>query len=169
MVSRYIEFHYGPDHLDVKNFQVACVEHAVKHLGDGKTERALDIGCAAGRSSFELARYFDHVDAVDFSVRLVEAPTNLQQTGRQRYVFPEEGELNSLHEVRLDEFAGYTQAKDKINFAQDDACNLIAKYKDYDLVYALNLLDRLYDPAKFHRRDFSFGFALHVARGVHSA
>ena len=149
MVSRYIEFHYGPEHLDIKNFQVACVEHAVKHLGDCKTERALDIGCAAGRSSFELAKHFDHVDAVDFSVRLVEAPTNLQQTGRQRFVFPEEGELNSLHEVRLDEFEGYTEVKDKISFMQGDACNLIEKYKDYDLVYALNLLDRLYDPAKF--------------------
>ena len=149
MVSRYIEFHYGPDHLGYKNFQVACVEHALKHLGDGKTERALDIGCAAGRSSFELAKHFDHVDAVDFSVRLVEAPTNLQKQGRQRFIFPEEGELTSLHEIRLEDFEGYTEVKDKISFMQGDACNLIEKYNDYDLVYALNLLDRLYDPGKF--------------------
>ena len=57
--------------------------------------------------------------------------------------------MNSLHEIRLDDYEGYTEVKDKISFMQGDACNLIEKYKDYDLVYALNLLDRLYDPAKF--------------------
>ena len=149
MVSRYIQFHYGPELLGTKNFPVACVEQAISHLGDRTTERALDIGCATARSSFELAKHFDHVDAVDFSVRLVEAPTNLQKTGRQRFVTTEEGELTSLHEIRLENYEGYEEVKDKIAFMQGDACNLIDKYNDYDLVLASNLMDRLYDPAKF--------------------
>ena len=32
---------------------------------------------------------------------------------------------------------------------QGDACNLTDKYTDYDLVFAGNLLDRLYDPVEF--------------------
>jgi putative 4-mercaptohistidine N1-methyltranferase len=34
---------------------------------------------------------------------------------------------------------------------QGDACNLKALYTDYDLVFAGNLVDRLYDPAAFLR------------------
>ena len=32
---------------------------------------------------------------------------------------------------------------------QGDACNLKAQFSDYDLIFAANLIDRLYDPAKF--------------------
>ena len=36
-------------------------------LNPGRTNnRALDVGCAVGGSSFELAKYFDHVEAFDF-------------------------------------------------------------------------------------------------------
>lgn len=150
MVSRYIEFHYGESHLDTPNFPVACVEHISKHV-TGDTSRALDIGCATARSAFELAKQFDHVDAVDFSVRLIEAPTNLQNVGKQRYSVTDEGELQSLREVRLEDFPGYVEVKDRIRFMQGDACNLDAKYSDYDVVFAGNLLDRLYDPGAFLR------------------
>lgn len=149
MVSRYIEFHYGESHLDVPNFPVACVQQIVPHLAARPTRRALDLGCATARSSFELAILFDHVDAVDFSVRLIEAPTNLQNVGKQRYSLTDEGELESYREVRLDDFPGYPEVKHKIAFMQGDACNLATKYTGYDLVFAGNLLDRLYDPVAF--------------------
>lgn len=149
MVSRYIDFHYGETHLDVPNFPVACVEQIAKRLNGRTTDRALDLGCATARSSFELAKLFDHVDAVDFSVRLIEAPTNLQKVGKQRYAVTDEGELQSFREVRLENYPGYVEVKDKIAFMQGDACNLTAKYTDYDVVFAGNLLDRLYDPVAF--------------------
>lgn len=151
MVSRYIEFHYGEPHLDVPNFPVACVREIASRLAGKATNRALDIGCATARSSFELAKLFDHVDAVDFSVRLIETPTNLQHSGRQRYYVTDEGELQSYREIRIEDYPGYSEVKDKIAFLQGDACNLTAKYTDYDLVFAGNLLDRLYDPAAFLR------------------
>ena len=152
MVSKYIEFHFGKpplEELGVPNFQVACIAEVAQALDGRSSERALDIGCAAARSAFELAKIFDHVDAVDFSVRLIEAPANLQKTGRQRYLCTDEGDLNSYREIRLENFDGYEEVKNKIAFMQGDACNLIEKYNDYDLVFAGNLLDRLYDPAKF--------------------
>lgn len=149
MVSRYIEFHYGESHLNVPNFPVACVAEIAKRLEGRTTDRALDLGCATARASFELAKLFDHVDAVDFSVRLIEAPTNLQNVGKQRYSVTDEGELRSLREIRLENYEGYSEVKHKIAFMQGDACNLTAKYTDYDVVFAGNLVDRLYDPVAF--------------------
>ena len=149
MVSIYIEFHYGKEYLDVPNFPVACVKEIEKHLDGRKTNRALDLGCATARSAFELAKSFDHVDAVDFSARLIETPTKLQNSGKQRYQVTDEGELCSFREIRLEDFPGYVEIKDRIAFRQGDACNLAAKYTDYDVVFAGNLLDRLYDPTAF--------------------
>ena len=152
MVARYIESHFGEPQLGVKNFPVACVEAIEKHLNDRPPEqkrRALDLGCATARSAFELAKFFEHVDAVDLSARLIEPPANLQNTGKQRYICIEEGELAAYKEIRLDDYPGYTEVKDKIAFMQGDACNLVEKFKEYDLVFAGNLLDRLYDPAQF--------------------
>jgi len=149
MVSRYIDFHYGETHLGIECFPVACINEVAKRIDGRKTERALDLGCATARSAFELAKIYDQVEAVDLSVRLIEAPTNLQKSGMQRYVCHEEGELSAYREIRLEDFEGYEAVKDKIAFMQGDACNLLEKYNDYDLVFAGNLIDRLYDPAKF--------------------
>ena len=152
MVAKYIEFHYGEkssDVIQVPNFQVACIAEVAKHLAERSTKKALDIGCAAGRSAFELAKHFDRVEALDFSVRLIEAPSNLQNSGVQRYVAPDEGELNLYRDIKLADFEGYEAVKDRIAFMQGDACNLVDKYDDYDLVFAGNLIDRLYDPGKF--------------------
>ncbi len=152
MVSQYIEFHYGDTYFDVPNFPVACIEEVktvLEQNSNYKRERALDLGCATGRSSFELAKLFDHVDAVDFSVRLIEPPTNLQNKGSQRYVIQDQGDLVSYKEIKIENFEGYEDLKNRIYFMQGDACNLVEKFNDYDLVFAGNLIDRLYDPAKF--------------------
>ena len=151
IVAQYIEFHFGENNSGVGNFPVACVEAAAEYLKCRSTRRALDIGCAVGRASFELAKYFDHVDAADLSVRLIEPPTNLQKKGSQRFIVPDEGELVSYRAVKLSDFDDYADVKDKISFMQGDACNLSDRFKNYDLVFAGNLIDRLYDPEKFLR------------------
>ena len=152
MVSRYLEFHYGDtDSSSVikQSFPVACVDAVLPFLDGKQTGKALDIGCGAARSAFELAKVFDAVEAVDLSVRVIEAPANLQKSGRQRYVCEDEGELMLFRELLLSRFDGYEEVKDKIAFMQGDACNLPVKYDGYDLVFAGNLLDRLYDPQRF--------------------
>jgi putative 4-mercaptohistidine N1-methyltranferase len=113
-----------------------------------ETSRALDLGCAVGRSSFELARYFEHVDAVDFSARLIQQGVKLQSSNRLRYVLPVEGDIVEYREVLLDEL-GYDDVKDRVQFLQGDACNLKPELADYNVVFAGNLIDRLYEPALF--------------------
>ena len=149
MVSRYIEFHYGDPVDGTPNFPVACIDQVSKHLKDRACGKALDVGCGTARTAFELAKYFDEVQAVDLSVRVIEPPTNLQKVGRQRYVCVDEGEINSFHEIQLSDFKGYDAVKNKIAFMQGDGCNLVEKYHGYDLVYAGNVIDRMYDPGKF--------------------
>lgn len=148
MVSMYIEFHYGEEHFGVRNFPKACAELCLEFMQGRKMERALDIGCATGRASFELARKFAHVDGLDFSARLIQMPAALQKNGRQRYVIQDEGDLVSFREVTAEQL-GLGDALQRVSFVQGDACNLAAKFTDYDLIFAGNLLDRLYDPQKF--------------------
>jgi len=152
LVSQYLEFHYGDDYFGVANFAKACadicIEEAQKAGITGDNLRALDIGCAVGRSSFELARYIKHVDALDFSARFIAAAVELQKAGLKRYVIKEEGDLVSFRETALQDL-GLAETASRCLFMQGDACNLNEKFTRYDLVFAGNLIDRLYSPAKF--------------------
>jgi 2-polyprenyl-3-methyl-5-hydroxy-6-metoxy-1,4-benzoquinol methylase len=40
--------------------------------------RAVDIGCAVGRTSFELTRSFDYVLGLDYSARFIQVASMLQ-------------------------------------------------------------------------------------------
>ena len=60
---------------------------------DDVLSRALDVGCAVGRSSFELARSFDEVVGIDFSSAFVARCNEMKYAGLCNYVMPGEGEL----------------------------------------------------------------------------
>lgn len=151
MVSQYAEFHYGDAALGVPNFPRAMAQLAIdahgRH-GNGKRGRALDLGCATGRASFELARVFNQVIGIDFSARFIQVGIRLAETGAIRYTMPEEGELVSYHERRLDSL-GLADTAGRVEFWQGDACNLKDIFGGFDLVLAANLIDRLYAPRRF--------------------
>ncbi len=150
MLSQYAEFHYGEQYFNVPNFPRALAELAIEVMGEQPKGRALDIGCAVGRASFELARHFDHVTGVDFSARLINLGVQMAERGVVRYTITDEGELVHYEERRLDQL-GLAEVAHKVAFMQGDACNLKAIYRDYDLILAANLIDRLYRPAQFLR------------------
>jgi 5-histidylcysteine sulfoxide synthase/putative 4-mercaptohistidine N1-methyltranferase len=148
LLSEYAEFHYGDSYFGVPNFSKALSEIAVAAMRDKPKRRALDIGCAAGRATFELARHFDQVTGIDFSARFIGLGVQLAQQGVLRYTLTDEGELVFYKERRLDELELDT-VRDKVEFFQGDACNLKPHFTGYDLVLAANLIDRLYSPRKF--------------------
>jgi 5-histidylcysteine sulfoxide synthase/putative 4-mercaptohistidine N1-methyltranferase len=152
LVSQYLEFHYGESFFGVPNFARACaqicIDKAIENGISGANRRALDIGCAVGRSAFELARHFNHVDALDFSARFISAAVELQNAGLKRYTIQDEGELVSFREIGL-KHLGIADSASHCHFMQGDACNLNEKFTGYDLVFAGNLIDRLYSPKKF--------------------
>jgi putative 4-mercaptohistidine N1-methyltranferase len=146
LVSQYCEFQYGEDVLGVKNFAVACAAIAA-HFSEQKT-KALDLGCATGRASFELAKTFESVEGIDFSVRFVGVGTKLKSDGYIGWSKPQEGELIEKKKITLKQL-GYNNIAEKVQFWQGDACNLKPNFTGYDLVMATNLIDRLYQPKLF--------------------
>jgi 5-histidylcysteine sulfoxide synthase/putative 4-mercaptohistidine N1-methyltranferase len=148
LVSQYCEFHFGQEYFGVPNFMVRAAEICRELTGDRPIARALDLGCATGRATFELARFCDHVTGIDFSARFIRVGHDLQQRGFTRYSIAEEGELVSYHEQTLADL-GLEKVKDKVEFWQGDAHNLKEQFTGYDLVLACNLIDRLYEPARF--------------------
>ncbi len=148
LISQYLEFHYGKEYFKIANFPKACIEKIVPHLQGVNTHKALDIGCAVGRSSFELAKHFDKVEALDFSTRFILNAIALRDQGVIRYIIDDEGELTTLKEFSLSELNLGGKASN-VDFTQGDACNLKPKYSGYDLIFAGNLIDRLYEPKVF--------------------
>ncbi|WP_020675754.1 5-histidylcysteine sulfoxide synthase [Geopsychrobacter electrodiphilus] len=147
-VAQYCDAHFGPDKFGVKNFQAQLVSLSMAAMRGKPKERALDLGCAVGRASFELARHFESVTGIDFSARFIRIAHQLQLKGNIHYQLPEEGDIVSVHEQQLDSF-GLSETSPKIEFVQGDAHNLKPQFKGYDLVIAANLIDRLSDPAHF--------------------
>jgi 5-histidylcysteine sulfoxide synthase/putative 4-mercaptohistidine N1-methyltranferase len=147
-VAQYCDAHFGPDKFGVKNFPAQLVATCVEAMDERPKQRALDLGCAVGRASFELAKHFEHVSAIDFSARFIRIAYQLQEKGVIHYQLKEEGEIVSFHERRLSDYA-LAETAAKIEFSQGDAHNLKPQFTGYDLVLAANLLDRLYDPVRF--------------------
>lgn len=148
LLTEYAEFHFGDTWYGVDNFPGALADLALDAMKGKPTTKALDLGCACGRASFELARTFDHVDGVDFSANFIRLGVEMAERGSIRYERTEEGDLVSYHTRSL-KTLGLEDCADKVAFHQGDACNLKPYFTGYDLVLAANLIDRLYRPARF--------------------
>jgi 5-histidylcysteine sulfoxide synthase/putative 4-mercaptohistidine N1-methyltranferase len=112
--------------------------------------KALDIGCAVGGASFELAKSFDRVDAFDFSDSFVGAAKRMQNAEDVHFRIPVEAELykdvQAVHENGVS-----PEVRSKVNFFTGDACQIDEMVGDgrldsYDGVVMSNLLCRLPDP-----------------------
>ena len=153
IVDEYMLLHHGSgtDQMpwpagpaDATGFPQRCAGwllDGAARLGSG-TARALDIGCAVGGASFELARGFDTVLGVDLSRAFIDAAEALQQEGRRDYFRRDEGELGETLDARIDPAID----RQRVSFRQADACSLPAELVDFDAVLLANLLCRLPSP-----------------------
>ncbi len=149
LAAQYCDAHYGEAHFGVPNFPLTCAGICLELMANRHRGNALDLGCAVGRASFELARGgFERVTGLDFSTRFFRLAARMQEEGYLRYAFPEEGEVVSFHEVGL-EGLGLEGVRERVAFYQADACNIPDKFGGFDLVLAANLIDRLYSPRRF--------------------
>jgi putative 4-mercaptohistidine N1-methyltranferase len=104
----------------------------------------LDLGCAVGRSTFELARHCVEVIGIDFSHRFVKTANQLREFGSLEFAFVEEGELTRKTIARV---PGDID-RNRVRFEQGDAMNLRADLDKFDVVLMANLIDRLPDPRR---------------------
>lgn len=150
-VSEYLLFHYGRyDHPlpmmfgDGLNFPVSCVTECIQAARLRKGARALDLGCAVGRSAFELARFCAEVTAIDYSEAFIKVATQLRDTGVFDFKYIVEGDLLRPHRAIVPRGI----ARERVHFERGDATQLRLGLGEFDVVLMANLIDRLPDPAK---------------------
>ena len=88
-------------------------------------EKALDMGCGCGRSSFELAKHFKHVEGLDFSARFIKTAVELQNRNYLKYTKEDK--------ITLLEF-DTSNVREKVQFWQADENNLKPVFKGYDFI-----------------------------------
>lgn len=108
-----------------------------------KVHRALDLGCAVGRSSFELSRQVPEVLGIDFSKSFVSAAKRLANQGSLTFCLKQEGTLSRPARA----LAPPLRFRKRVSFRVGDALRL-SKLGTFDLVLAANLVDRVADPKK---------------------
>ena len=149
LVDQYLLFHYGTaeDQLpygfgprEALFYPVRCVSEFLP--GIGVVERALDLGCAVGRSTFELSRWAPEVVGIDLSHRFIAAANRVRETGRIEIRRVEEGELATQFTRELPS----ELRRERCRFEIGNATELPADIGPFDLVLAANLIDRVQSP-----------------------
>ena len=151
-LNEYLVFHYANDAsvlpwdfgpvkaLGFHKRLVGWVDKSRLHTGC----RALDLGCAVGRISFELARTCESVVGVDYSTTFVESAKKIKESGLVTFQLAREGNLSTSAQVRLPS----DLVRERVSFCQGDAENLPVSLGKFDVIIMANLLDRVGHPRK---------------------
>ena len=152
-LSEYLLFHYGaPEELlpydfgpeAALHFLTRCVRDCLIPARLPARARALDLGCAVGRASFELARHCSEVVGIDFSARFIAAARHLRERGSLDFSYVEEGDL-----VRPGTAAVPPDIdRKRVGFEEGDAEQLPPGLGLFDVVLMANLVDRLREPRR---------------------
>lgn len=152
----YLLFHYGsPSEIldgigfDPSGLPARCLEFPVTTVEaaniTGLVSRALDVGCAVGRSTLELSRLADEVIGIDFSASFVDAAESVRRGEPLPYRRYSEMHLPEPLSARLPRGTH----PERVSYETGDAMALRADLGSFDLVHAANLLCRLPEPECF--------------------
>lgn len=152
LLSEYLLFHYGtaeqvlgdgPGPREALDFAARAVRDLLKKPCGS---RALDVGCAVGRSSFELARHCEAVLGIDYSQAFITAAGRMRDGG---VTVPQaiEGEITRELRLRAPEVDC-----ERVAFEVGDAMALRNDLGNFDVVLAANLICRLLEPMQFLNR-----------------
>ena len=152
-LSEYLLFHYGKaDEVlpwgfgpsNSLNYPVRCITECIDTKQIPNNARALDLGCAVGRSTFELARHCDESIGIDLSDGFINAAKQLQKTGKIDYSFIIEGEIGQSATAKIPNEID----RSRVSFEQGDAMFLRKGLGVFNVVSMINLIDRLPCPKK---------------------
>jgi SAM-dependent methyltransferase len=152
----YLLFHYGsPDEIlagvgfDPGGLPPRCLEFPVTTVEAGEVSgtigRALDLGCAVGRSSLELSRFSEEVIGIDFSSSFIEVAERVRKG--ESVTYSRYGEMHQPEPLTVRLPAGV--APERVGYEVGDAMALRADLGNFDIVHAANLLCRLPEPQRF--------------------
>ena len=149
-VNLYIHFHYSNEvYFNVPNYPKAVAQIAINNTPPEQRLRALDLGCATGRTSFELAKEFKHVTGIDYAQRLIDVAVEFQKNKKLEWTVCNHGDIMDSFNCSTQELGLSDEMLNRIEFAKGDAHKLLAQYTDYNVVVACNLIDRLHSPLLF--------------------
>lgn len=157
LLDEYLLFHYAADEEILPAGGTAAgqgealqfaVRTVVENVPASPRARALDLGCAVGRSSFELSSFCDEVIGIDYSHAFIAAARQLRDEGAVPYQRLDEGHLRTSLVARRPVGA----RPERVRFEQGDAVNIRGDIGDFDLVHAANLICRLPDPSRMLAR-----------------
>lgn len=149
-LNEYLVFHYasleqtlpwefGPQQAHGFHVRLAqCIDAAQLP----QDSRALDLGCAVGRTSFELSRFSSQVVGIDFSQAFISAAEAIRQSGEIPLMLKREGQLGDAVINRLVDGVN----PGRVRFLQGDAENLPGSIGRFDAITFANVLDRLPHP-----------------------
>jgi 5-histidylcysteine sulfoxide synthase/putative 4-mercaptohistidine N1-methyltranferase len=158
LLNQYMLFHFGsaneqrddsitgqvghPQTLPFMDTMAALVKQFASSF-----DKVLDLGCATGRASFELARHFNKVTGVDYSEAFIRAAALMQSQGSMAYERLETGRHNTALIARVAPDIDRSRVAFMVGDAADlDAAGLAAPAQ-FDAVLLSNLMCRLPDPA----------------------
>jgi putative 4-mercaptohistidine N1-methyltranferase len=151
VLAEYLLFHYGrteeilPPEISWPGGMLQALDFAVRttlHFSGQAAGRGLDLGCAVGRSTYEMSRSCSHVTGIDFSHAFIDAANHLREGKTVDYVRRDEGHVATQLTAKLPQGIDPT----KVNFLQGDALALPRDIGVFDRVHAANLICRLSDP-----------------------
>jgi putative 4-mercaptohistidine N1-methyltranferase len=153
LLAEYLLFHFGtadeilpPDEswpagmTDALDFPV----RTVSHFPADPVSRGLDLGCAVGRSTFEMAKTCGDVVGIDFSHAFIRAANALRDGASIPYERLEEASVRTKLLARIPE----DSPRSNITFLQGDAMHLPDSLGVFDRVHAANLICRLPEPQR---------------------
>ncbi|MCP4765959.1 MAG: putative 4-mercaptohistidine N1-methyltransferase [Gammaproteobacteria bacterium] len=151
-VNEYLVFHYadieqtlrwefGPHQAFGFHARLADCIDASQLPADS---RALDLGCAVGRTSFELSRRCSEVLGIDFSHVFIDTANRILNSGEIPLLLKREGQLGDAVTNHLPEGVN----PERVGFSQGDAENLPESIGRFDAITFANVLDRLLHPRR---------------------
>ena len=157
LLHQYLVFHYGTAEdqfpytfggSDALDFPKRCALEGPAQQAGLRQGRALDLGCAVGRSTFELARDYQEVIGIDYSHIFIKAANSLKRDGSCMASRQDEGSVTTNLELQVDTSIDRT----RVSFEQGDALSIRGDIGQFDLVLACNLICRLKEPLHLIRR-----------------
>ncbi len=142
VVSSYLWSHYG-DLIGDEEHVDSYVKWA--SLMDVQPGICLDIGCAVGRFSLEMAQKVNFVIGIDLSFAFIKTAREIAKKGMlPDFELIEEGNIVSKRKIEL----GRLWNPHKVDFLVADALNLPFPSEIFSTVASLNLIDKVPSPIK---------------------
>ena len=158
VLDQYLLFHWGDEAQQrdpelAKRIEFPSVLNLIDRTADlvrqfvSDKDSVLDLGCAVGRASFELARDFNRVVGLDYSAAFVNAAEALRLNGHLDYQRWETGNYRTPMTAKIDKAIDVS----RLQFVQGDAASLneveeVGEGGPFSAVLLSNLLCRLSSP-----------------------